>query len=119
MGRRAPEFRRPARRRLSNWIWWILGLFMAGGLVLFVLHHHHQDHSVLQVKTWGLCPRATSENTGRPLTRYGKILNTRRQGGSRDPYGLRRIPASDPGEITFVVGEICLTEVENSYPFNR
>lgn len=50
MRRRAPEFRRPARRRLSDWIWAILALFMAGGLLLFILHHHHQDRSVLQVK---------------------------------------------------------------------
>ncbi|XP_020591156.1 probable galacturonosyltransferase 11 [Phalaenopsis equestris] len=42
--------RRPARRRLSDWIWWILGLFMAGGLLLFVLHHHHQDSSGLRMK---------------------------------------------------------------------
>ncbi|KAJ6793822.1 putative galacturonosyltransferase 11 [Iris pallida] len=32
------------RRRLSEWIWWcVLGLFVAAGLVLFVLHHSHQD----------------------------------------------------------------------------
>ncbi|XP_010939219.1 hexosyltransferase GAUT11 [Elaeis guineensis] len=43
MRRRAPEFRRPARRRLLDWIWWLLGIFVVAGLVLFVVHHHHQD----------------------------------------------------------------------------
>ncbi|PKA59841.1 putative galacturonosyltransferase 11 [Apostasia shenzhenica] len=50
MRRRAPEFRRQARRRLTNWIWWILGLFMAGGLLLFVLQHQHQDRWGPQTK---------------------------------------------------------------------
>ncbi|XP_020687602.1 probable galacturonosyltransferase 11 [Dendrobium catenatum] len=48
--------RRPARRRLSDWIWWILALFMAGGLLLFILHHHHQDRSGLQIKEKGPKP---------------------------------------------------------------
>ncbi|XP_072973026.1 hexosyltransferase GAUT11 [Typha angustifolia] len=43
MRRRAPEFRRPARRRLSDWIWLLLGIFVLAGLVLFVVHHHHQE----------------------------------------------------------------------------
>ncbi|XP_020093925.1 probable galacturonosyltransferase 11 [Ananas comosus] len=43
MRRRAPEFRRPPRRRLSYWIWWLLGVFVLAGLVLFVVHHHHLE----------------------------------------------------------------------------
>ncbi|XP_068669571.1 hexosyltransferase GAUT11-like [Aristolochia californica] len=42
MRRRSAEFRRPARRRISNWIVGLLGLFLFVGLVLFVLHHQHQ-----------------------------------------------------------------------------
>ncbi|XP_010539988.1 PREDICTED: probable galacturonosyltransferase 11 [Tarenaya hassleriana] len=33
--------RRPARRRLSSWIWLLLGSFSVAGLVLFMVHHHH------------------------------------------------------------------------------
>ncbi|THU58720.1 hypothetical protein C4D60_Mb03t17400 [Musa balbisiana] len=43
MRRRAAEFRRPARRRLSYWICLLLGVFVAAGFVLFVFQHHHQD----------------------------------------------------------------------------
>lgn len=43
MRRRAPDFRRPARRRLSDWIWWLLGTFTIAGLVLFVVQHQQQD----------------------------------------------------------------------------
>ncbi|KAG0488925.1 hypothetical protein HPP92_007736 [Vanilla planifolia] len=53
MRRRAPDFRRPSRRRLSDWIWWLLGLFLAGGLLLFVLHHHHHDRSGPRMKEKG------------------------------------------------------------------
>ncbi|KAJ1377740.1 putative galacturonosyltransferase 11 [Sesbania bispinosa] len=44
MRRRAAEFRRPVRRRFSRWICLLLGAFSLAGLVLFfVLHHHHED----------------------------------------------------------------------------
>ncbi|CAD5183193.1 hexosyltransferase GAUT11-like [Musa acuminata AAA Group] len=43
MRRRAPEFRRPARRRLSYWICLLIGISIAAGLVLFLFQHHHQD----------------------------------------------------------------------------
>lgn len=49
MRRRAPaEFRRPARRRLSGWIWWLLSLFMAAALVLFILQHRHHHEEEIQ-----------------------------------------------------------------------
>ncbi|KAJ0104497.1 hypothetical protein Patl1_18943 [Pistacia atlantica] len=44
MRRRAADYRRPVRRRFSDWIWVLLGLFLFVGLVLFVLHHNqHED----------------------------------------------------------------------------
>lgn len=43
MRRRAADYRRPVRRRLSCWIWSLLGIFTIAGFVLFVVHHH-QDH---------------------------------------------------------------------------
>ncbi|KAJ4838117.1 putative galacturonosyltransferase 11 [Turnera subulata] len=46
MRRRPAEFRRPARRRLSQWIWALLGMFVIGGLVLFVFHHNHHEDRV-------------------------------------------------------------------------
>ncbi|KAJ8773164.1 hypothetical protein K2173_028341 [Erythroxylum novogranatense] len=48
MGRRATEFRRPVRRRFSQWIWPLLGTFFVAGLVLFVFHHNHHDDHVQQ-----------------------------------------------------------------------
>ncbi|CAM8924135.1 unnamed protein product [Rhodiola kirilowii] len=48
MRRRAAEFRRPARRRFSNWIWILLIVFSAAGLVLFVLHHNQDEDRVHQ-----------------------------------------------------------------------
>lgn len=46
MRRRAAEYRRPVRRRLSCWIWALLGLFSIAGLVLFIVqHNHHEDRS--------------------------------------------------------------------------
>ncbi|KAK4735478.1 hypothetical protein R3W88_009739 [Solanum pinnatisectum] len=46
MRRRAADYRRPVRRRLSCWIWSLLGIFSIVGFVLFVVHHHHdhEDH---------------------------------------------------------------------------
>lgn len=45
MRRRAADFRRPVRRRISNWIWALLGLFLFAGIFLFVVqHNHNQDH---------------------------------------------------------------------------
>jgi hypothetical protein len=44
MRRRPAEYRRPVRRRLSQWIWALIGMFLIAGLVLFVfLHNHHED----------------------------------------------------------------------------
>lgn len=52
MGRRAADYRRPVRRRFSHWIWFLLGSFSVAGLVLFVVHHNHQedriDHPLLE-----------------------------------------------------------------------
>nr|DAD31536.1 TPA_asm: hypothetical protein HUJ06_010387 [Nelumbo nucifera] len=42
MRRRATDYRRPVRRRFSYWIWGLLVLFLVAGLVLFVVHHHHE-----------------------------------------------------------------------------
>ncbi|XP_050221849.1 hexosyltransferase GAUT11 [Mercurialis annua] len=42
MRRRAAD-RRPVRRRLSQWIWALLGVFLIAALLLFVFHHHHDD----------------------------------------------------------------------------
>ncbi|KAJ8637349.1 hypothetical protein MRB53_011616 [Persea americana] len=52
MRRRQAEFRRPVRRRLSGWIVGLLGSFLVGALVLFVLHHRHRDRfeSLIQEK---------------------------------------------------------------------
>lgn len=52
MRRRAPDFRRPARRRLSYWIWWLLGIFSLAGLLLFVVQHRHQDHFDRPIQVW-------------------------------------------------------------------
>lgn len=43
MRRRAAEYRRPVRRRFSYWIWGLLGLFSIAALVMFVIHHNHED----------------------------------------------------------------------------
>ncbi|KAL3570954.1 hypothetical protein D5086_028203 [Populus alba] len=44
MRRRPAEYRRPVRRRLSQWIWALIGMFLIAGLVLFVfIHNHHED----------------------------------------------------------------------------
>lgn len=48
MRRRAAEYRRPVRRRFSFWIWALFGLFSVAGLVLFVVHHNHQEDPVKQ-----------------------------------------------------------------------
>ncbi|ONK79297.1 uncharacterized protein A4U43_C01F4940 [Asparagus officinalis] len=42
MRRRVPDFRRPVRRRISVWIWWLIGIFVIAGLLLFVVQHQHQ-----------------------------------------------------------------------------
>lgn len=52
MRRRAPDFRRPVRRRLSDWIWWLLGIFIVAGVVLFVVQHQHQDPFEPPVQEW-------------------------------------------------------------------
>jgi alpha-1,4-galacturonosyltransferase len=41
--RRALEHRRSARRRLPGWIWWLLGIFLLVGFMLFVLHHNQKE----------------------------------------------------------------------------
>uniref|UniRef100_A0A8R7Q462 Hexosyltransferase n=1 Tax=Triticum urartu TaxID=4572 RepID=A0A8R7Q462_TRIUA len=43
MRRRAPEYRRQSRRRLPGWIWWLVGIFLVVGLMLFVLHHNQKE----------------------------------------------------------------------------
>ncbi|GMH21547.1 hypothetical protein Nepgr_023389 [Nepenthes gracilis] len=44
MPRRAADYRRPIRRRISYWIWALLGVVSFAALLLFVRHHdHHQD----------------------------------------------------------------------------
>jgi alpha-1,4-galacturonosyltransferase len=43
MRRRAPEYRRPSRRRLPAWIWCLLGIFLLVGLMLFVQHHNQKE----------------------------------------------------------------------------
>uniref|UniRef100_A0A5B7AKE3 Hexosyltransferase n=1 Tax=Davidia involucrata TaxID=16924 RepID=A0A5B7AKE3_DAVIN len=48
MRRRAADYRRPVRRRLSCWIWVLLGLFSIAGFALFVVHHHHHEDRVEQ-----------------------------------------------------------------------
>lgn len=49
MRRRAADYRRPVRRRLSCWIWGLLVIFSVAGFALFVLHHNqHQEDLVEQ-----------------------------------------------------------------------
>ncbi|XP_012080425.1 hexosyltransferase GAUT11 isoform X2 [Jatropha curcas] len=48
MRRRAADYRRPVRRRLSLWIWALLGMFLIAGLILFVFHHHHHEDQIKQ-----------------------------------------------------------------------
>ncbi|WCJ35808.1 galacturonosyltransferase 11 [Euphorbia peplus] len=51
MRRRAADYRRPVRRRFSQWIWALLSMFFIAALVLFVFHHyHHQDHIILPLQ---------------------------------------------------------------------
>ncbi|KAJ3673084.1 hypothetical protein LUZ60_006458 [Juncus effusus] len=45
MRRRPAEYRRLARRRVSDWIWFLLAIFIFAGLVLFVVHHFHPVQS--------------------------------------------------------------------------
>ncbi|RHN74249.1 putative polygalacturonate 4-alpha-galacturonosyltransferase [Medicago truncatula] len=55
MGRRAAEFRRPIRRKLSYGICFLLGAFSVVGLVMvFVQHNYHQDrvqHTLMERNT--------------------------------------------------------------------
>ncbi|KAF8389900.1 hypothetical protein HHK36_024418 [Tetracentron sinense] len=37
------RYRRPARRKVSLWIWILLGLFLIAALLLFFVHHHHEN----------------------------------------------------------------------------
>ncbi|KAE8727092.1 putative galacturonosyltransferase 11 [Hibiscus syriacus] len=46
MRRRANDYRRPARRRFSHWIYASLGLFVVAVLFLFVVHHNHNEDRV-------------------------------------------------------------------------
>ncbi|XP_009346272.2 hexosyltransferase GAUT11 [Pyrus x bretschneideri] len=48
MRRRAAEYRRPVRRRFSNWIWALFGIFSVAGLVLLVVNHNQHEHRVEQ-----------------------------------------------------------------------
>ncbi|XP_043702027.1 hexosyltransferase GAUT11-like [Telopea speciosissima] len=44
MRRRAAEYRRPVRRKLSYWIWGLFGFFSLAALALFVVHHNHHEY---------------------------------------------------------------------------
>ncbi|GAB4845367.1 Hexosyltransferase gaut11 [Ancistrocladus abbreviatus] len=48
MRRRAADHRRPVRRRISYWIWALLGFFCFAALFLFVLLHSHNEDQVVQ-----------------------------------------------------------------------
>lgn len=48
MRRRAADFRRPVRRKLSYWIWALLASFSVAGLVLFVIQHNQRQDRVEQ-----------------------------------------------------------------------
>ena len=37
------RFQAPYSKELSDWIWWLLGIFTVAGLVLVVVQHQHQD----------------------------------------------------------------------------
>ncbi|XP_023767096.1 hexosyltransferase GAUT11 [Lactuca sativa] len=43
MRRRAADYRRRVRRKISIWIWVFLGLFSVAGFVVIVLQHNYQD----------------------------------------------------------------------------
>ncbi|XP_071686612.1 hexosyltransferase GAUT11-like [Rutidosis leptorrhynchoides] len=43
MRRRAADYRRRVRRRLSIWIWVFLGLFSVAGFIFIFLQHNYQD----------------------------------------------------------------------------
>ncbi|CAL9152760.1 unnamed protein product [Musa hybrid cultivar] len=45
MRRQAPEFRRPARRRLPGWMWSLLGISFVVGVVLFFFQHRQDQHA--------------------------------------------------------------------------
>ncbi|KAL9231531.1 hypothetical protein vseg_006751 [Gypsophila vaccaria] len=52
MRRRAAEYRRPTRKRISKWIWVLFGLFLVVGFLLFVVQHrHHQDQVKVNLPT--------------------------------------------------------------------
>ncbi|GAB2270166.1 Hexosyltransferase gaut11 [Dionaea muscipula] len=48
MRRRAADYRRPVRRRISYWIWALLGVFCFAVLLLFTVHHNHNQDQVAQ-----------------------------------------------------------------------
>ncbi|KAG6752980.1 hypothetical protein POTOM_043024 [Populus tomentosa] len=64
MRRRPAEYRRPVRRRLSQWILALLGMFVIAGLVLFVFHHNHHEDQVKQ-------PMMGENATKEPLNHEG------------------------------------------------
>ncbi|WOL17675.1 hypothetical protein Cni_G26468 [Canna indica] len=43
MRRRAPDFRRTPRRRIPGWIWLLLGISVAMGVVLFFFQHRQEE----------------------------------------------------------------------------
>ncbi|XP_065003073.1 hexosyltransferase GAUT11-like [Musa acuminata AAA Group] len=45
MRRQAPEFRRPARRRVPCWMWSLLGISFVVGVVLFFFQHRQDQHA--------------------------------------------------------------------------
>lgn len=50
MGRWQPvDHRRRGRRRLSSWIWFLLGSFSVAGLVLFMVQHYHHQQDPSQL----------------------------------------------------------------------
>ncbi|CAN1840005.1 Hexosyltransferase GAUT11 [Linum perenne] len=51
MRRRAADYRRPIRRKYSQWIWVLLAMFLVAGFVLFVFHHNQHEDRVEQLIT--------------------------------------------------------------------
>ncbi|KAK4426936.1 putative galacturonosyltransferase 11 [Sesamum alatum] len=57
MRRRASDFRRPVRRRLSCWIWALLLLSLIAGLVLFAVQHNYHDEDQVEQPVLEIHPR--------------------------------------------------------------
>ncbi|KAG6401805.1 hypothetical protein SASPL_138671 [Salvia splendens] len=57
MRRRATDFRRPVRRRLSCWILVLLVLFSIAGFGLFIIQHNHRDVDRVEQPVLEINPR--------------------------------------------------------------